>query len=733
MKTAMKCLVVIVVLSMVSMIQAQVNVLNYIPFSSWDDACDLKPYIQSAFDNESSVLFGGVQSPLAPPVIYPMTTGLTIPDNHSVQIYADAKILRLPSAGRLFTLGDGVTFKGHEWGGLHSTIDGNRDAHWAAGFTDLGKTSTGIYMGSGCIVTYIDIENNPGHAFAGNSNNSIRECIASNCGYIELKYGQSYYSGALDVSSADGFNFTGQNNYAKNCQSYDVERWDYCASHNDSQYNTFENCYGEDIDFRSYGFCDFERVTLGHNAMINCTARIWAGMDNNRIMISQPYCSLTNIDLGQSYIHYIGDLDGNVLNGGTMSYLQFARYWNWDNHGTIELKGTVNIADDIQICNPGHTIWQSGGTVNVGTNLHDIIPYPGSGYDDPNLGGYTVRNSGGTMIVNGSIIMGNREKIAAQHLIDGGTVVLAGSGSSGDVVAYGTTGHAQLFFQGGSMTAEVSDPVPVVIGWGPDALADMRGYGTLATGGHLVNNGRVSALGMGADRDLDLTGVGDINNFYSLDGSDAPYELVADDQGWFAFWRGRLLLPSVVVGAGSDTVNWGAKPTASTPNMVNSVQASFSGSTGGDLDIALLAANRSDVNLTNKVIGVWDMSFSGDFESASLTIHYDPNQAAELGFVEADLNIYQQQGDGTWNDVTASVNTTTKLMTTVQLIDLGRFIVAPDPSVCGDPGSGLAADLSGDCRVNLVDLAILAEDPLVMELWILADQWLECTDPTGCP
>ena len=162
MKTAMKFLVIMTVLSTVSMVQAQVNVLSYIPFSTWDDACDLKPYIQSAFDNESSVLFGGVQSPAAPPVIYPMTTDLTVPDYRTVQIYADAKILRLPSAGRLFVLGNHVTFKGHEWGGLHSTIDGNRDAHWTAGFTDLGKHDSGIYMGSDCIVTYLDVENNPG-------------------------------------------------------------------------------------------------------------------------------------------------------------------------------------------------------------------------------------------------------------------------------------------------------------------------------------------------------------------------------------------------------------------------------------------------------------------------------------------------------------------------------------------------------------------------------------------
>ena len=731
----MRCRIVlsiIVILFTTALTHAQVNVKNYIPFSTWDDACDLRPYIQDAFDSASNVFFGGVGSPLAPPVVYPTTTGLTVPDNHTVQIYADAKILRLPSEGRLFVLGDDVVFKGHEWGGLHSTIDGNRDAHWAAGFTDLGKHDSGIYMGSDCIVTHIDIVNNPGYAFAGIDRNSVRNCIASHCGYIELKFSQNYYAGSKDPWCADGFLYYGNSNYTKDCESYDIERWDYCASHGVSQFNTFENCHGEDIDFRSYGYCDFEAVTLGHNVMINCTARTWAGSNHNNISISQPDCTLTNIDLGQSYLRYDGDNDGNLLNGGTMAFLQLARYWTWGNHGTINMTGTVNITDDIRILNPGQTLRQTGGTVTVGTNLHDFIEFPGGGYDDPNLSTYTVQNSGGVMTIGESIVMGNREKIAAVHLIDGGQVHLAGSASAGDAAIYGITGHAQLFFRGGTMTADPCDPIPVVIGWGPDALADMRGYGTLATGGHLVNNGRVSAQGLGADRDLDLTGVADINNFYDPTGSVAPYELVADDQGWFAFWRGRLLLPTVSVGSGWDTVNWGAKPSASTPNMVNSVQVVFSGSTGGDLDIALLAANRSDVNLTDKVIGVWDMSFSGDFEAASLTIHYDPNQAGELGFAESGLNVYQQQGDGTWSDVTASVNTVTKLMTTVPLVDLGRFIVAPEPSVCGDPGSGLAADLTGDCRVDLADLAMLADDPMALELWLLADQWLECTDPAGC-
>ena len=200
-----------------------------------------------------------------------------------------------------------------------------------------------------------------GYAFAGIDRNSVRNCIARDCGYIGLKFGQSYYAAAKDEWSADGFFFYGNNNYARDCKAYDNDRWDYDASHGVSQYNTFENCYGEDIDFRTYGYCDFEATTLGHNAMINCTARTWTGMDNNKISISQPDCSLTNIDLGQSYIHYIGDIDGNVLNGGTMSYLMFAMYWTWDNHGTIELKGTVNIADDIRICNPGYTIRQTGG------------------------------------------------------------------------------------------------------------------------------------------------------------------------------------------------------------------------------------------------------------------------------------------------------------------------------------------------------------------------------------
>ena len=235
------------------------------------------------------------------------------------------------------------------------------------------------------------------------------------------------------------------------------------------------------------------------------------------------------------------------------------------------------------------------------------------------------------------------------------------------------------------MTADPCDPVPLVIGWGADALADMRWNGIVATGGHFVNNGRVSALGMETDCDLDLSDVADINSFYSSTGSGRPMRcLIPRTVGLPS--GGGAIASACRCSGGFGHGQLGCRP--------NGVCAEYGQQCAGDvfrldcgmMDIALLAADRSDVNLTDKVIGVWDMSFTGDFETAALTIHYDPNQAAELGFSESGLNVYQQQLDGTWDDVTASVNTTTRLITTVSLAELGRFIVAPDPVVCGDPG-----------------------------------------------
>ena len=557
----------------------------------------------------------------------------------------------------------------------------------------------------------------------------MKFCKADHAGSIEYVYGVNYYSGHWDRWSADGFYFHGRYNLIQDCTSYDVERWDYVASHYNSEYNTFRRCYGEDIDFRTYGYCDFEAESLGFNVMEDCTARTWAGTSHNNMSISQPNCSLIDMDLGQSHLRYDHEVDNNLVNGSIMGFLQLARYYTSNNSGTIELKGDIDIATFIQFENAGQSLHQTGGTITVGTDIIDTPSY----YPDPtNLKGYFIQQDPCTLLtVNGSVLMGDRELIYGQHVL-GGELHMASTASAGDALVYGVTGHAQAKLTGGTITADAVDPVPVVVGWTAGALADMRGYGSVATGGHFVNNGRVIAMGFGVERDLDLTGVADINNFFSPTGSGAPYEVDDSTHGWFAFGRGRLLLPSVAVGVGWDTVNWGAGPSVPMPNLVNSVQAAFSGSTGGDMDIALLASGRPEVDLWQKVIGVWDMDFSGEFEAVTLTIHYDPNLAMELGFTESGLNVYQQQGDGTWNDVTASVAAASDMIATVPVTSLGRFVVAPEPSVCGDPGSTLAADLSGDCRVNLADVAMLADDPEALELWILAEQWLMCTDPAGC-
>ena len=122
-------LAVLLVLLAGSLVHGQINVRSYIPFATWDDACDLRPYIQDAFDAGSAIVFTGNYNP-GSPLKYPTSAGLIINENTDVQLQGDAMILRLPSFGNLLYMENGSTFRGHEWGGLHSKIDGNRQAHW---------------------------------------------------------------------------------------------------------------------------------------------------------------------------------------------------------------------------------------------------------------------------------------------------------------------------------------------------------------------------------------------------------------------------------------------------------------------------------------------------------------------------------------------------------------------------------------------------------------------------
>jgi len=222
-----------------------------------------------------------------------------------------------------------------------------------------------------------------------------------------------------------------------------------------------------------------------------------------------------------------------------------------------------------------------------------------------------------------------------------------------------------------------------------------------------------------------FSGVGDLPN--------------TTNNGWYAINKGILQLPAISVAPGNTSVNWGERPTDTDIDLVNSANVQFANTTAGDLDISLLAPGCDGVGGSG-AIGVWDITHTGSFDSAVLTFRYDDNLASTNGITESMLRVYQKQAGSTeWHNVTGTVNTTSKQIVTQPISSFSLFAVAGPVTTCGDIGTQIASDLSGpagvpDCYVNLHDLAYLSENAGLLDLTVMATQWLDCTNPadTSC-
>ncbi len=201
-----------------------------------------------------------------------------------------------------------------------------------------------------------------------------------------------------------------------------------------------------------------------------------------------------------------------------------------------------------------------------------------------------------------------------------------------------------------------------------------QGYGTVGMTGDLYQNGKVIADGFGTAHDLDMSSFNSVSTSYGLGGD-------GSSDGWYAERQGRLLLPAVSVGAGSNTVKWGDSSTGS-PKMKNSVQVGFTGASAGSLDISLLATDRTDVpGFSGDLIGVWDIS-GPSFSSAALTIRYDDALASSLGLTEDDLKLFHYTG-GHWVNITGSIDTANNLISG-STDSLSMFAVGvPEPATIG--------------------------------------------------
>jgi hypothetical protein len=220
-----------------------------------------------------------------------------------------------------------------------------------------------------------------------------------------------------------------------------------------------------------------------------------------------------------------------------------------------------------------------------------------------------------------------------------------------------------------------------ISGWGfvgfDNATAIMRDYQSLGrtTWGGLYLYGKITADGMGINRDLDFSRAGVcVNQNYGKN--------VCGTNGWYATNKGRLLMPRSLHRATKAHATIGDYPTLSDPRLVNSFRYDFDKNTmdktGAYVFSELYATDRSDIPAglpTGKGIhhsAVWrighfnasatpdvdDEDLTTDhkqnFSSLKLKFHYDP-ALAEIEDVR-HVKVYRHDGtaNGSWRCVAST-------------------------------------------------------------------------------
>jgi hypothetical protein len=239
------------------------SVTDYLPADCpTDGSVDLTEPVQAALAAEAALFFPGSNSPDSPR-LYAVRAGvLETQPGARIAFGPNARLLRLPSEGAVISLTDGTHLSG-------AVVDGNKYNHWPE-FQELGKSDAGIRIANYCTVEDCVVFNNPGIAFFSyGSFNKISRCLAENVGYLDVKFGAMNYAGARDAWSGDGFYFRGTGNVIRECEAYDAQRWAFTSPHSGARQNTYVDCRGGDINFRTYGFIDIEGAE-GNNRLIRC-------------------------------------------------------------------------------------------------------------------------------------------------------------------------------------------------------------------------------------------------------------------------------------------------------------------------------------------------------------------------------------------------------------------------------------------------------------------------------
>ena len=254
----------------------------------------------------------------------------------------------------------------------------------------------------------------------------------------------------------------------------------------------------------------------------------------------------------------------------------------------------------------------------------------------------------------------------------------ASSGSLGIEEVGGATGTVGLVVRNYTKT-----------GVSQNSTGHVRGKGTIGWDGELTNRGVITADGYGSDGSLVLTTFSSVSQGTDDTGDFAFWGWFQGDgtkAGWYAENGGKLMLPVLTNITATATLRWGDDvtdvTTVNSNDLANSLLLDFSGVTGGDLGVSLLATDHSASGVTNPAVtlGVWQFDTSAfDFGSGNVTVtfRYDDVLAQSRGLNEADLKVWRY--DGSWTSAEGSVDTASKTVTSRAMNSLPVLAVSTEP------------------------------------------------------
>jgi hypothetical protein len=323
---------------------------------------------------------------------------------------------------------------------------------------------------------------------------------------------------------------------------------------------------------------------------------------------------------------------------------------------------------DIAIGAGGAIVLQNSGFLGTVAKLFGDLTVNGGGSLTVNSGSearftYDSAINDGSVTINDGVYTARLLSIGTSG--GSGVVTLNGGATtySGTLTVGGATGSGLLALNGGTFVGGSGTTDHMIV----NPAGTIRGHATVANTvfSRIDNAGRVIADG----GTLDLSGyTGGLTN---------TTDNTTGSNGWFAVNQGKLALPTLTL-SGATAVNWGEAAADTSIDLVNSARLTFGAAKSGTLTGSLLATDRADVAAQPPAgyvfLSVHEFSSSFTVGSCNLAIRYDPSGLAALRIDETSLKIRQYTG-GAWVDVTSSLDTGNKVITSSAVSALGQFAV----------------------------------------------------------